>query len=339
AQVAVADAFAYASVPTLSGTSKTSIVYDPSRKAVFASDWYGSALMRYRFNGSKWVLTVVPWAGAWRVQMSPDRQTLYVLGTKGLAEVDPNTLAVRLVHPEMTGFQGSYYYYPLPLTNDLRLWGPEGTQYLDLRHGTVAYAAEKEFMGVAASNLIPTPDGAHVYTTEGYYSPPPPNGWYSTATHTSKPLPSGLLSYNYSAAFDEKGKMGVFNGTAVYRTVNWSLVGQLQAPSGAFNYGNAVISPDGLRVYALTAPDRYPSSANRVSVYTTSRKQPGTSNLLLLGSIPVPNPAAVCSGEYECDSSGRFTIDPTGSELFWAGNSAFTVIPIPADLRSPGGAQ
>jgi len=333
AQVAVADAFAYASVPTVSATSKTSMVYDPSRQAVFASDWYGSALERYKFNGKKWVLKVVPWAGAWRVQMSPDRQTLYVLGGNGLAEVDPDTLAVRVMHPEMTGFQGFYFYYPLALTNDLRLWGPEGTQYFDLRHGTVTYAGGNEFSGVASIDLIPTPDGAHMYTTEGYYEPPPPDGWYSTATHTSAPLPSGLLTFNYFAAFDVTGKRGVFDGNAVYKTSDWSLMGVLKAPDNMFNYANAVMSPDGRRVYALTAPNGYPSSADRVSVYDTTHLQAGTSNLVLLGSISVPNPAAVCSGQYECDSSGRFTIDPTGSELFWAGNSAFTVIPIPAGMK------
>lgn len=335
AQVAVAGAFAYASVPTGSGTSKTSIVYDPSRRAVFASDWYGSALERYKFNGTtrSWVLNVVPWSGAWRVQMSPDRQTLYVLGSNGLAEVDPDTLAVRVIHPEMTGFQGFYFYYPLGLTNDLRLWGPEGTQYLDMRHGTVVIADWNEFSGVAATELIPTPDGAHMYTTEGYYSPPPPNGWYSTATHTSTPLPSGLLNYNYLASFDDKGTVGVFNGSAVYRTADWSLVGLLKAPSTMMNYSNALMSPDGRRIYALTGPDAYPGNADHVSVYDTTQLQAGTSNLLLLGSIPVSNPAAVCSGQYECDASGRLAIDPTGSDLFWAGNKAFTVIPIPAALR------
>lgn len=339
AQVAVADALAYATVPTASATSKTSMVYDPSRQMVFASDWYGAALDRYKFTGTKWVLKVTPWAGAWRVQMSPDRQTLYVLGSNGLSEVDPDTLHVRVVHPEMTGFQGFYFYYPLALTNDLRLWGPEGTRYFDIRHGTFAYADAAEFQGVASTDLIPTPDGAHMYSTEGYYSPAPPDGWFNATTHTNRPLPADLLSFNYFAAFDERGKKGVFDGNAVYKTADWSLVGLVQAPSGMLNFSNAVMSPDGNRVYALTAPDRYPTSATTVSVYDTTRRQAGTSNLRLLGSIPVANPAAVCNGEYECDAAGRLVLDPTGSELFWAGNAAFTVIPIPADLRSPGGAQ
>jgi hypothetical protein len=271
--------------------------------------------------------------------MSPDRLTLYVLGSNGLAEVDPDTLAVRVTHPEMTGFQGFYFYYPLALTNDLRLWGPQGTAYLDLRHGTVGSAASTEFSGVADIDLIQTPDGAHLFTTEGYYSPPPPNGWYSTATHTSKPLPNGLLNFNYFASFEEKGRVGVFSGNAVYKTADWSLVGLVQAPSNTFNFANAVMSPDGRRVFALTAANSGSAHADRVSVYDTTRRQAGTSNLLLLGSIPVANPAAVCNGEYECDASGRLAIDPTGSELFWAGNSAFTVIPIPAELGSHGAAQ
>jgi hypothetical protein len=331
AQVAVAAALAYASVPTPGNTSKTSMVYDPSRQTVFASDYYGAALERYTFDGTSWSLQVVPWDGAWRVQMSPDRRTLFVLGTNGLAEVDPDTLAVRVMHPEMTGYQGFYYYNPLPLTNDLLLWGPEGTKYFDLRHGFFGDAAGA-FGGVGAEDLVQTPDGAHLYATEGSYSPAPPNGWFSAATHTTKALPAGLLNFTYYAAFDAMGKKGVFGGNAVYSTADWSLVGKIQAPAGMWNFGNALMSPDGRRVYALSASNSG-SQADRVSVYDTTQLQAGTSNLVLLGTILVANRAATCNGEYACDTLGRFAIDATGSELFWAGNGAFTVIPIPAALR------
>lgn len=336
AQVAVAEPFGYASVPNLSGTSKTSIVYDPSRKAVYAADWHGSALVRYKFDGTAWTTTVVPWAGAWRVQMSPDRQTLYVLATNGLSEVDPATLKPRVVHKDMTGFQGFYFHNPLPLTNDLRLWASEGTQYFDLRRKVVAYAAPREFGQAGTQTLIQTPDGGHLYTLTGSVSPTPPNGWFSTATHTTRTLPEGLLNYHYDAAFDKDGRKGVFSGQSVYWTSNWSLIGLIQPPARTQNFGNAVMSPDGMRVYALNAPEGYPTSANRVTVYTTWRTQTGTTNLVMLGTIAVPDPAAVCNGEYDCDSSGRLAIDATGSQLFWAGNKAFTVIPIPAALQYPG---
>jgi hypothetical protein len=148
-----------------------------------------------------------------------------------------------------------------------------------------------------------------MYTTEGEYTPPPPNGWYSSDTHSATPLPPDLLSFNYLAAFDEKGTTLVFNGSSVYKIADWSLVGVLQAPSNTFNYANAVLSPDGRRVNALTA-HLQTGHIDRVSVYDTTRLQAGTSNLLLLGSIAVQDAGALCDAQYQCDWSGRFALDP-----------------------------
>jgi hypothetical protein len=334
AQVAVASsAFAYATVPTPGNDSKTSMVFDPSRGVVFATSYYGSALQRYAFDGARWTLSSLPWSGAWRLQLSPDRQTLYVLGTSGLAEVDPDTLAVRSLHTGVSGFQGFYFDHPLAITNDLRLWMPQGPVYFDLRRGTTGYAGA-EFPGVATQMLTATPDGAHVYTVDGMSSPAPPDGWYSTATHTSVALPADLLARNYHASFDDQGTVGVFEGNAVYRTADWTLAGNLQPTSGRHNYPGAAVSPDGRRVYVLTGVNGG-YYADGISVYDTAQLQAGTSDLVLLGTISVANPAPNCSGQYECDPVGRFAIDPTGTTLFWAGNSAFTVIPIPTGLASP----
>lgn len=334
AQVAVApSAFAYASVPTPGNDSKSSMVYDPSRRTVYATSYYGAALQRYKFDGTQWTLSSTPWAGAWRAQLSPDGKTLYVLGTNGLAEVDPDSLVVRSLHTDVDGFRGFSSDHPLSLTNDLRLWMPQSTQFLDLRHGTTARAGNGEFPGVATDEMTATPDGSHIYSVDGTSSPPPPDGWYSTATHTSVALPANLLLRNYRATFDDQGTIGVFEGIAAYRTADWWLVGNLQPVNGRFNYPNAAMSPDGKRIYVPTA-DNSSYSADSINVYDTTQLQPGTSNLVLLGTIAVANPGAMCPGQSECDTIGRFAIDPTGTTLFWAGNNAFTVIPIPTGLAS-----
>lgn len=338
AQVAIAKGnFANASVPAPGNDSKSSIVYDPSRKAVFAASYYGSTLQRFQFQGGAWVLKAVPWANAWRVQMSPDRGTLYVLDTAGVCEVDPDTLKLRVRHVpanQESFFRGAYFDDAMPLTNDLRLWMPAGTEFFDIRHGTYQQAAAGEFAVVDPDSLVGTPDGAHLFTLETRYSPPAPDGWYSTASRTTTPLAAGLLSFAYPASFDEKGALGVFQGRSVYRTSDWTLVGNLSAPANEFNYTEAAISPDGRRVYAIAAPASGDGDPTHINIYDTSKLQPGTANLVLLGSIPVSNPAAMCSGRYECDPAGRLVIDPIGSTLFWAGNQAFTVIAIPKTVGS-----
>ena len=336
AQVAVAaSGYAYASVPNPSAASLSAMVFAPSRATMFVASYYASALQRYTFDGTTWTLASMPWAGAWRVQLSPDRQTLYVLGTNGLAEVDPDTLATRKVHPEISGFHGFAFDHPLPLTSDLRLWAPEGTAFLDLRHGTVGNPDWTEFAGVATDELTATPDGAHLYTVDGSVSPPPVDGWYSAVTHTSTALAPTMLLRNYRASFDDKGTIGVFEGSSVYRTADWSLVGLLKPASGNFNYPNGVMSPDGRRIYVLTAGVN-DFHANTIAVYDTTQLQAGTSNLVLLGTIAVADPGAICAlGQGDCDPIGRLAIDPTGTTLFWGGNNAFTVIPIPGGLASP----
>jgi len=182
--------------------------------------------------------------------------------------------------------------------------------------------------------MTATPDGAHIFTVDGYSSPPPVDAWYATATRTSLALAPTMLLRNYRETFDDTGTIGVFEGSTVYRTADWSLVGNLQPASGRFNYPNGVMSPDGRRAYVLTAGVN-DWHADTINVYDTTQLQAGTSDLVLLGTISVANPAAVCTGQYECDTTGRFAIDPTGTTLFWGGNSAFTVIPIPGALASP----
>jgi DNA-binding beta-propeller fold protein YncE len=329
-------------VPAPANDSKNSIVYDPSRHAVFAVSYYGNTLQRFKWEGGNtWALTAVPWSGIWRVQMAPDRRTLYVLATDGLYEVDPETLATKVKHAAPDGqnfFRGFYFDEPLPLTNDLRLWLPQsGGQYFDLQLGSYQFAADSEFGNVGYEQLTATPDGAHLYTLEGSYTPKPPDGWYSTASHATAPIPASVQSA-YRTHFDLQGAIGIFDSNAVYRTADWSLVGTIQAPAGERLLPGARVSPDGTRAYVL-ASGNGTNNAERVDVFDLTKLDPGTANLLLLGTIPIADPATACYGEYECDVLGRLAIDPVGKTLFWSGNAGFTVIPIPDALAGRAGTR
>ncbi len=309
--------------------AKNNIVYDPSRLAVFASDDDASTLLQWRLVGANWVETAMPWAGIWRVQLSPDRQTLYVLAKGSLSEVDPDTLAVRVTHDGWT-WSGFDFDEALPITNDMRMWLPEsGTQYFDLRTHAFAVAPATEFPNVGLTTMAATPDGSYLYSVDGESSPAPPDGWYSAATQTNAPLATGVLERAYRVSFDLDGKLGLFDWESVYRTGTWTLVGTATLPTGQDGAGG-VISPDGTRVYRL--------SGNNVVVFDTTQLQPGTSQFVQVGSFGIANSAVNCSVP-ECDGVGRLVIDPLGTNLFWVGNQNFVVIPIPAGMAGTASAK
>jgi hypothetical protein len=319
----------YAALPTTG--PKNAIVYDPSRRAVYAANYDGSTLMRWKFSGGTWSLSTVPWAGIWRVQLSPDRRTLYVLDKSSLTEVDPDALTTRSTH---VGWEWSGFNFdgPMPVTSDLRMWLPQsGTQYFDLRRHVFAYAPSEQFPGVGLDTMTATPDGTHLYSVNGSTSPAPPDGWYSAETQTNSPLPSNVLERAYRASFNLAGDLGLFNWQSVYRTGTWTLAGEAVLP-GDENGCGGVISPDGTRVYRLSGPNSgLFCTPDRVDVFDTTQLQPGTSQFVMIGKIMVPDPASSCD-EPECDPPGRLEIDPLGSNLFWVGNQKFVVIPIPAHM-------
>jgi len=325
-----AGSFTYAAVPTTD--DKAGILYDPSRQAVYGLSYTGATLLRWKFDGTTWNVTALPWAGIVRVGMSPDRQTLFVVDNSSLSEVDPDTLATRATHvglsPASTAPQE-----PLSITSDLRLWLPDtSSHYFDLRTRTLVATPPGTFVG-GSDDLQATPDGLHMYGVEGRYSPAPPDNWYSAATQTSTALPGTTLQFNYRASFDLQGDLGLFNWDTLYHTGTWTLAGVATVPATESSY-ESVLSPDGKRIYRLAAPySAYYFRPDHIDVFDTTQLQPGTSQFVQIGSIPVPTRASVCAaGAYSCDEEGRLQIDALGMTLFWVGNANFMVVPIPGTL-------
>ena len=331
----VSGSLAYAAVPT--SNPKNDIVYDPSRQAIFATDNLGQVLIRWQLVGSTWTLASLPVANVWRVTLSPDRQTLYLLTSSSLVEVNPDTLTIGATH---TGaiFDAFSYDEPMPFTLDRRLWIAEASgQYFDLGTGTFANAtlAERAPGGGGFRSLEATPDGSHLFTADGdMYSS---NGWYNAASQTSTSLPVGVLPNEYRAAFDLDGGLGLFEFQWVYHTDTWTLAGT--AALGASEAGaGGVISPDGTRVYRLAGPSYQYNygGTDHFDVFDTTRLVPGTANFVQIGTIPVPDQAVNygCAGYY-CDNIGRLAIDQLGTTLFWAGDKNLVVIPIPTGMAQP----
>ena len=331
----VAGNLAYAAVPTVN--PKNDIVYDPSRQAAFATDNVGQVLIRWQLVGSTWTAASLPMANVWRVAMSPDRQTLYLLTTSSLVEVDPDTLTVRTSHSGAY-FDGFNYDEPMPVTLDRRLWIPQAAGlYFDLDTGTFANAtqAERGSYGGGFKSLEATPDGSHLFLADGdMYSS---NGWYGAATQTSTALPVGVLPDEYRAVFDLDGGLGLFEFQWVYHTDTWMLAGT--AALGASEIGlGGVISPDGTRVYRLAGPSYQYNygGTDHFDVFDTTQLVPGTANFVQIGTIPVPDQAVDYGcASYYCDIIGRLAIDPLGTTLFWAGDKNLVVIPIPTGMAQP----
>ena len=325
-----AGSLAYIAVPTTG--DKSGILYDPSRQAVYGVSWRGATLLRWKFDGTTWNVTSVPWAGILRVGLSPDRQTLFVADNNALSELDPDTLATRTTHTGLVPGDGAPNE-PLSITSDLRLWLPDTSgHYFDLRTRTLATTPTGTFVG-GADYLQATPDGLHMYSVDGSVSPAPPDNWYSAATQSSTALPGTTLQFRYRASFDLQGDLGLFEWESVFHTGTWTLAGTATMPATEIGAGG-VLSPDGKRVYRLAAPySAYYFKPDHIDVFDTTQLQPGTSQFVQVGSIPVPARATVCAAnDSSCDEQGRLQIDALGSTLFWVGNTNFLVVPIPATL-------
>jgi len=97
---------------------------------------------------------------------------------------------------------------------------------------------------------------------------------------------------------------------------------------------NAVISPDGTRLYRLVTANNNSLVVDHIDVYDTTQVQPGTSALVKLSQIAVTTQALDCGAQpaYGCDVRGAFVISPLGDTLFWVGNQRLVVYPIPSAL-------
>jgi hypothetical protein len=331
-------------IPSSTATNageKRSALFDPTRNALFAINLTQNTLVRFRYAGSQWQVDGLPVADIGDMAMAPDRKTLYVgSGTGKLLAVDPDTLQTRTTYTLQVGGSVSPSFNStrgMAATNDMRLWFASsqwsGMAYFDMLSGTFGglQMAGSGF-NLYSPEFYASGDGSKMFVMNPpMLSPRLPQYLYSTATG-SVGAPFSQPDPYRSVAYDETGSRALVDDETLYDGNNFTLLGNASISSAIGT--NAVISPDGTRVYRLVTANHDSLVVDHINVYDTTQVQPGTSAMKELTPIPVTTQAVDCGVQppYGCDVRGAFVISPLGDTLFWVGNQRLVVFPIPNAL-------
>lgn len=317
---------------------KRSAVFDPTRNALYAINWTQKALVRYRYAGGQWQVDGLPVASIGDMAMSPDRKTLYVAsGSRTLQAVDPDTLQITATYTTDNAFNGSLLpsrdlFRGLPVTSNLRLWFVNnqwsGLYYFDMKNGRfgsqpLTYATELLY----SPGLFASGDGTRMYIS----SSDTRASVYQYAAESDSVTALASAPGAYRALYDETGSRLLVEDERVYRGDDTRLVGRASV-TGGLGMGS-VISPDGTRVYRQVSAGMNSLTVDHINVYDTTRVQPGTSELVKLGEIPVASRPVRCdSNSNDACVTTTFLISPMGDTLFWLGDQGLVVIPVPATM-------
>lgn len=316
---------------------KRSVLFDPARQAVFAVDWTNSELVRHRFVDGAWVVDKLAVPGAASIAMAPDQQTLYLgAGYSYLHEVDPDTLKIKKTNVLGIEPNPSEVMYPrlqVAMTRDMRLWYGDGsghiTWYFDLLSSKRIQFTQSGY-SPSEPTYIASGDGSRLIAAQQS-----PQYFYRVDTQRfeQKPL---LENFYQIASLSEDGSRMLLWNIDLRDGNSGDLIGSL--PPTYRNYG-AVLSPDGRRVYALAASPAGSEDGDRsivegLDVFDATRVEPGTSQLVKLGRIPLSTQAWVCEpGNYtSCSTRVHIVISPLGDTLFWVGSQRVVAIPVPEAL-------
>lgn len=322
---------------------KRSALFDPTRNALYAINLDQNTLVRFRYAGGQWQVDGLPVAAIGDLAMSPDRQTLYVgSGTRNLLAVDADTLQVKNTYPLPQQMDGSvspskYFTRGMATTSDMRLWfgGSQWSSmgYFDMLSGSYgALPVTGSNFSLYSPEFYAPGDGSKLFVLNPpMLSPRLPSYLYTPATE-SLSSPSTLPNPYRSVAYDATGSRALVDDEMLYDGVNFSLIGTATISSAIGT--NAVISPDGTRMYRLVTANHDSLVIDHIDVYDTTQVQPGTSALVKLSPIAVTTQALDCGVQpaYGCDVRGAFVISPLGDTLFWVGNQRLVVFPIPSAL-------
>ncbi len=322
---------------------KRSSLFDPTRNAVYAVNWTQNTLVRFMLTNGQWQIAGLPVAGIGDMAMAPDRRTIYVTsGASTLLAVDPDTLQVRSSYTvpasqiDSSLSTGMGRTRGLPVTGNLRLWfsGNQSSsmRYFDMLSSSFGVLqANTGFGSFYSPSFYASGDGSTMLVGQGSLSPPLPGYVYSTATDMVVSTPNVPQLYMH-AIYSEDGSRVLVDNTTLYKASDFSLIGSLPKTSGIGT--TALLSPDGRRVYRMITANMNSLLVDHIDVYDATQVNPSSSELLKLGEITLLGQGASCGNESICDPVGSFIISPLGDTLFWTGNKALVVIPIPSSMSS-----
>jgi hypothetical protein len=315
---------------------KRASLFDGARNAVFTTGYQHDFLTRFMKVDGLWHVDRLAVAQIGNVAMSFDHATLYVTsGTYKVSFVDPDTLTVRqTVYAPFPVTETYSRTSALPSTADGRVWLNQIGNYYDSSTQAFGPAGAGSFQGVLGAPS----DGTRVFFSDGSTGGGRP---YTTATGAFAPdsLMPAFWTLNVSADSSRR----IADWGSLYDG-DWALLGRLAEPNDTFypfepiTGDQGIPSPDGSRAYALVNTSRY-GYTYHIGVFDTTQYRPGTTDLLEIGQIALPDQAqctATPNSGGSCDTVGTLLIDPAGTTLYWSGHQGLVVLPIPASLRQTG---
>ncbi len=340
-----------------SGGAKRALVVDAARQAVYAVNVEGESLVRYRFDGSRWVADSAGVPSILDAGLSPDGEHLIVSATPGrirLMEAATLTTVFTLDVPGGLARNLTYVGYGISTTNDGMSWLPAGdtgfNELIRFDHATRTLLPRPSqpdlrttFYGGPWSMVSRDGGTLAVVQSSGITPSPPALVWRS-----SDPLlrPTGAeLTFFYEASWADDGSRVLIDGLEV-RDGGFGLVGRTRLeglPEGPWVSMLGVVSPDGRRAYVLGYPESALTGGGglpRVFVFDSSTASATTTALPLLGQFDLADfPGCRVLFTSDCPTvRPRMAMSPDGQTLFFAGNQRFIVQPVPEALRSGGAA-
>jgi hypothetical protein len=322
---------------------KNGAVFDVTRQAIFATDTDSSTLVRYSVAGGTWRIDAAPLPGIRGLALAPDARTLYVTSCEvdqpylgpWVHEVDPDSLTVVAQHRGPDSFYDLCSRGALAITSDDRLWLTGSTWVLAASFDTSTKAFvehRSEVTGLQTLLMAPryyaSADGSRMVMAEMVGSPPSPARFYTTATGAIT-RPAGEPPIRNLVSLDAGGALAVVDGTDVYRTADWSIVGQPTEVT-TDTLSDAVLSPDGSRVYRVVKGP-YLNTVPRVDVFDVTAVVPGSTSLVKVGEIPITGASSTCA-QYSSACHPWLLVSPLGDTLFLVSSEYLTVLPIPVEL-------
>jgi len=333
----------YAATPT--GANIRTLVYDAEREAVLASNSDANTIMRFTPSSSgAWTATSVASPSVGEIGLSIDGTRLIAMTSSSanpgtITALDPATLSVTqsVVQPRSIGPGFTQLGFGLSTTNDGRTWFDLETAtppFSDLAYTTLdALTANVVSIPTFSTLFYSGPWFAHsrdgerlLIVQSSSVSPTPPMLYLDAADGVVHQNPAGL-TFSYRMSLNDKGDRAVFDATFL-RDASFNLLGQLMLPAADNYYAiDALLSPDGSRIYALSYPNSGPSGTPRIYVFDATVEQ---ASLPLIGYFTIPDfpSCQVTSGASVCTNYNfASTISIDGQTLYYAGQQYFVVVP------------
>lgn len=329
---------AYQSIPTEG--RKVSLIWDSVSRSVFVVNKTLKSVMRYALVGGSFQLVTTrsfPYVDA--IAMSPDHAALVLQsGNSKVYKLSPTDLSTLAIF-DLSAFGGSEsdLRHRLSVMGDNRLMNNFG--WVDLDSGVVTplkYAGFTDGYRSAPWGAVSGNGQRMMRPDSGRTSPSGPIMHLEVGNGIFTPYGEMRTPYFYDYAVNHEGSKFAFNNQVVDYDMN--VLGNYALPAD-WHSSVSVFNRSGSRLYSYAF--RSDGGRGRVYVYDTSEALTVTVNFKMIGSFEVtdsPSCPFIYSGSGNYDncyfSLTNMAMSDDGKTLFFAGDRAFVVMPVPANMQS-----